>query len=104
MTRELLPNRREIETFRFEHKGIKHFASFSRFPDGRIAEVFLDAGKIGSDAQSYARDAAVVLSIALQFGADIQTMKNSVTRNDDSTPAGPIGVLLDMLAIASKPN
>lgn len=102
MIREALPNRREIETFRFEHKGIKHFASFSRFSDGRIAECFLDASKIGSDAQSYARDAAVVLSLALQFGVDIDTMKNAVTRNDDGSPAGPIGVLLDRLAMTGK--
>lgn len=104
MTREILPGRRQIETFRFEHKGIKHFVSFSRFPDGRIAECFLDAGKVGSDAQSYARDAAVILSLALQFGADIETMKNAMTRNDDGSSAGPIGVLLDMLAVAMKPN
>jgi hypothetical protein len=102
--RETLPNRREIETFRFEHKGIKHFASFSRFHDGRIAEVFLDAGKVGSDAQLYARDAAVVLSIALQFGADLEVMRQAVTRDDKGAPAGPLGVLLDMLAVALKPN
>lgn len=104
LTRELLPNRRETETFRFDHKGIRHFVSFSRYSDGRIAEVFLDAGKVGSDAQLYARDAAVVLSLALQFGADIDTLKNAVTRGDEGEPAGPLGVLLDMLAIALKPN
>lgn len=102
--REELPKRREIETFRFEHKNIKHYVSFSRFPDGRIAEVFLDAGKVGSDAQLYARDAAVVLSIALQFGADIKTLHQAVTRDDVGAPAGPLGILIDMLEIAVKPN
>ena len=102
--RETLPNRRELETFQFTNNGIKHFVGFSRFEDGRVAEVFIDAGKVGSDAQIYARDAAIILSLALQFGSDLQTIKYAMTRKDDGSPAGPIGVLVDMLVKITEKN
>lgn len=97
MTRETLLNRRQTETFKFTNNNIKHFVSYSCFDDGRVAEVFIDAGKVGSDAQTYARDAAVILSLALQFGTDLKTIQYALTRKDDGSPAGPIGVVIDML-------
>jgi hypothetical protein len=39
--RERLRNRRRSETFAFELHGLQYVASFSRFFDGRVAEVFL---------------------------------------------------------------
>ena len=39
MTRERLPNRRRSTSFNFEHRGLGFTCSYSRFADGRIAEV-----------------------------------------------------------------
>lgn len=49
MMRERLPNRRAAETFGFEHGGRKWTATISRFPDGRVAEIFIDGSKGGPD-------------------------------------------------------
>ena len=68
MTRLRLPNRRPGETIGFEFRGAAYTATFSRFPDGRLAELFIDAAKPSNDAADDARDAAVCLSLALQFG------------------------------------
>ena len=38
------------------------------YADGTVGEVFIDGGKTGQDMQSIARDAAVLLSLALQHG------------------------------------
>ena len=39
--RERLPNRRLGETFELEVAGLRYTATVGRFPDGRIAELFL---------------------------------------------------------------
>ena len=66
--RERLPNRRASSIFEFEINGLRYTASISRFADGRIAEIFLQNHKPGSQSDSNARDAAVASSLALQFG------------------------------------
>lgn len=96
--REALPNRREIETFRFEHAGIKHHCSVSRYEDGRLSEVFIDCGKVNSAVQTMARDGAILISLALQHGCPVETLRHAMTRDDESCPSTPLGKLLDMVA------
>lgn len=101
-TRARLPNRRQSRVFSFEHGGQKFHGSVSWF-DGladcsRPAEVFLDASKPGSPMQAMARDAAVIASLALQHGCDLDTMRTALTRDDGDDPAGPLGQLLDIVA------
>jgi hypothetical protein len=48
-----------------------------------------------------ARDAAVTVSIALQFGADIETIRQALTREHDGGPATLLGAALDALAEAA---
>ena len=45
MMRERLPDRREAELVDFAHNGHCWTATVSRFPDGRVAEVFIDGPK-----------------------------------------------------------
>jgi hypothetical protein len=45
MTRHRLANRRGSETFYFECAGLRYTATISRFPDGRLGEIFIDNGK-----------------------------------------------------------
>ena len=98
MTRRILPNRRRAEIIDFWHDGLAFTAGISRYQDGSVAEVFLSCGKIGSNAADLARDAAISASIALQHGCPIDRLRHAVTRVSDGRAAGPIGVLLDILA------
>ena len=59
MSRERLRNRRRSESFTLELHGLHYLASFSRFDDGRVAEVFLQDHKPASQSDSNARDSAI---------------------------------------------
>ena len=96
--RERLPNRREHETVRFEFRGRIYFAGVGRFDDGRPAELFIDPRKAWADATADARDAAVAASIALQFGAPVEVLRDAHTRNESGQAAGVLGAALDALA------
>ncbi len=98
MNREPLPNRRHADTFDFQHAGLRFTASIGRYPDGRIGEVFLNCSKLGTAADSSARDAAIAISIAIQYGVPLATLRHAMTRNSDATASSPIGRLLDILA------
>jgi hypothetical protein len=67
------------------------------YPDGRIAEIFLSSHKPGSPIEAIARDAAVTVSIALQCGADIETIRAALTKDHDGSPATLLGAALDIL-------
>jgi hypothetical protein len=96
--RRRLPNRRVSESFNFECAGMAYTATFSRFADGRIAEIFLSNHKTGSHADTAARDSAVVASLALQHGADIDTLRKALLRDPRGVASGPLGVALDLIA------
>lgn len=96
--REYLPNRRGCTLLDFECDGQEYTAGYTRFGDGRLAEVFINSEKIGSATETNARDASIILSVALQHGADVENIRKALTRNPDGTANGPIGKLLDILA------
>ncbi len=78
MERERLANRRASVTFNFDHGGQRYQCSASRFPDGRVAEIFLASAKIGSGAQQHAECAAILCSLALQHGVPADTICHAV--------------------------
>jgi hypothetical protein len=92
--RQALPNRRRCETLEIEHAGQRFVLTFSRYRDGRPAEIFLSSRHIGSPLEAIARDAAIVVSIALQFGADLRTIRDALTRDHDGGPATLLGTAL----------
>jgi hypothetical protein len=96
--RERLPNRRACESFEFRHNGFVFTASAGFFEDGRVAEIFLSSHKPGSPIEAIARDAAVTVSIALQFGVPIETIRAALTKDHDGCPATLLGAALDALA------
>jgi N6-adenosine-specific RNA methylase IME4 len=57
-----LPNRRASEVFELEANGLRYTASFSCFPSGTIAELFLNNHKSNSAADTNSRDAAIAFS------------------------------------------
>ena len=96
--RRRLDNRRASETFNIDVEGRRYKCSVSRFPDGTLGEIFLSNNKSGSDSDCAARDSAVVCSIALQFGAPLETIRRALMRDSRGRPNGPLGVALDLLA------
>jgi len=96
--RERLPNRRGCESFEFRHAGLDFTLAAGFYPDGRIAEIFLSSHKPGSPIEAIARDAAVTVSIALQFGVPIETIRSALTKDHDGSPATLLGAALDAIA------
>ncbi|MGO9849194.1 MAG: hypothetical protein ACLPKT_22110 [Methylocella sp.] len=96
--RERLPNRRASVSFTFEVEGLRFTATVSRFADGRIGELFLNNHKADNQADTNARDAAIVLSFALQHGADIDVIRRALCRDSQGRALGPLAAALDLLA------
>lgn len=99
--RHALPLRRASETCDFSHDGICYTLTVGLYDDGRPGEIFIDGPKAGSGAQVNATDAAVILSIAMQHGVPVETLRAAVSRNAAGEPTGPIGAVLDRLSSMS---
>ena len=97
MTRQRLPNRRLAETFSLEVGGLKSTCSIGRFSDGRIGELFISNHKNNSHADTNARDAAIVFSIAVQCGADPEVIRRALCRDSQGRASGPLGCALDLV-------
>jgi hypothetical protein len=100
--RQRLPDRRRAETFEIEVAGLRYTATFSRFADGRVGEVFLNNHKSNSAADANARDAAVAASLALQFGCPLETLRRALLRDSRGNPSTPLGAAVDAITGASS--
>ncbi len=97
MTRDRLPNRRASLLVDFESMGMKFTASVSRYPDGRLGELFVDNHKAGSAVGTLVRDAAIIFSFAVKHGADPETIHRALCRDSQGRALGPLGAALDLL-------
>jgi hypothetical protein len=97
--RQRLPNRRASETFDLEAQGLKFTATISRFPDGSIAEIFLQNHKAGSMAGINAQDAAVLASLALQHGVPLDMIRRALMRDAQGRASGLLGAALDLVTL-----
>ena len=102
--RQRLPDRRNSESFNFEFNGLRYCCTISRFPDGRLAEIFINNAKAGSHSDAAAKDAAVVASIALQYGVPVSVIRRTLLRDPRGTASSPLGVALDLIADSSGAN
>jgi hypothetical protein len=84
--------------FEFQAMDLSFTASISRYPDGRIAELFCDNHKAGSQIGTLVRDAAILLSFALQHGADADAIRHALCRDSNGHALGPIAQALDIIA------
>jgi hypothetical protein len=96
--RSRLPNRRPSEQLAFRCGAFRYIATISKFPDGRLAEIFIGNGKAGSGTDSAAKDSAVVASIALQFGVPLEVIRKALLRDRNGVASSPLGCALDLVA------
>jgi hypothetical protein len=96
--RQRLPQWRASLTFGFECSGLKYTATASWFDDGRLGEVFLGNHRADSHADACAKDAAILASLALHFGAPLDVLRRALLRDAQGRPSTPIGCALDALA------
>lgn len=68
------------------------------YDDGALGEVFISGGKSGQTIEAIARDGAVLLSPALQYGASLDNIASAITRDDRGGPSSVIGAVIDRLA------
>lgn len=97
--RELLSARRRSETFhmKFGGQNADYAVTLGYYDDGRLGEVFIDGAKTGSEMSGITHDAAVLLSIGLQYGVPIATLRHAVSRETSGAAATIIGAVLDKI-------
>jgi hypothetical protein len=66
--------------------------------DGRLGEVFITGLKIGTSADTAARDSAIAASLALQHGVELEVLRRALCRDGQGLANGPLGVALDHVA------
>ena len=71
------------------------------FEDGTPGEVFIDGCKTGNDIELIARDAGVLLSLALQHGVPPETISHAITRGASEEPASILGAVVDSITTKS---
>ena len=100
-TRRRLQQRRRAETFDllFRNQMITITAGF--YADDTLGEVFISIGKSGTDIASVARDAGVLLSLALQHGVSPEIIRHAVTRGASEEPASILGAVVDSITTKS---
>lgn len=106
-----LPNRRQSALLNFEFGAMRYAMAVGSYAGGGPAEVFIDcvATRTGRSAHtsmmaSVCRDAAILISLALQHGVPAETMRNGITRGDVGDPATVIGAVLDELCGGDAPR
>jgi hypothetical protein len=95
--RERLPDRRGAELVDFEHDRRRWTVTIGRYPDGRVAEVFIDGPK-ESPIIALAQDGALAASLALQSGCPLDTLRRAL----DGREAGPLEVALALIDEAPR--
>jgi hypothetical protein len=104
--REALQMRRSSETFELEFGQYMplYVVTVGYYGDGRLGEVFINGGKSGELVEAIARDGAVLLSLALQFGAPIETIAKALTRDGQGQPSSLVGAVVDKLLPGHEPT
>jgi hypothetical protein len=97
--REVLPARRRAETFdmKFGGQNTEFSITTGFYDDGRLGEVFITGAKAGSEMASLTHDGAILISLALQHGTQLATIKYAVSRNANGSAASIIGAVVDRI-------
>jgi hypothetical protein len=96
-TRNRLPDRRPAVTTAIERDNLNYQMTIGLYPDGRVGEIFLNAEHSNSLLDAMTHDAAILASIALQFGCPLDTIRHALKRDGRGVAASPIGAALDKI-------
>jgi hypothetical protein len=91
------PNRRRHLASSIAHDRIQYQCRGGSLEDGTPAEIFLSSAKPGCVAETEARGAASAVSIGLQNGVPLPTLRHTISRASNGAAVGPIGLALDIL-------
>lgn len=97
--RKKLPDRRFSQTLKFDFGSgaSRHFVTIGYYDDGRPGEIFIDSGKVGTDIKSFLRDGAIAISLALQHGCTVETLREAFSRTDTGEACTPFSAALDLI-------
>jgi hypothetical protein len=95
--RKRLPNRRNAISTGFERDGARFEMTAGFYPDGRPGEIFLSADRANSLLDFLMSDAAILASIAMQYGASLDELRHALKRDGRGKPSSPIGEALDLI-------
>src|SRR6478672_12455790 len=101
MIRRTLPQRRAAETFVLRLWNQVFTVTVGFYADDTPGEVFIEGCKTGNDIQPIARDAGVLLSLALQHGVPPETISHAITRGASEEPASILGAVVDSMTTKS---
>lgn len=89
-TREKLPNRRQNTGYTMYWQGVEISVQvgFADVERRTVREVFLSTRKAGTMIDTACRDLALLISIALQFGCDLDVISAAATRDAEGKPEG----------------
>jgi hypothetical protein len=104
MTRRRLADRRSHETIAIEHDGQRYkvglgreLVCIERARLGPVVEVFLNAQKVNSPIDVLVSDGAILMSMLLQYGCPADAIHHAMKRNQDGSPASPLGRAAQLL-------
>jgi hypothetical protein len=96
--RERMDDRRAAETFTLNQGGAVFTVTTGHHRDGRIGEIFMNAGHANSTLDAIISDAAIAISFALQHGASLDDIRRAMKRSSSGEASSPIGAALDRIA------
>ena len=104
MKREQLPLRRNSLSVTLKFQGEKYDVTIGYYSDGRPGEIFINriltktSAKVGTLLDGVCRDSAILMSLAIQHGTDLFTIRHAITRDGDGEPSTIVGYVVDYLA------
>jgi hypothetical protein len=82
---------------RFGNQSRVFTVTLGYYDDGRVGEVFIDGAQSGSEMEGVTRDGAVLISLGLQHGVPLETMKHATSRDRNNDATTIIGAVVDRI-------
>ena len=101
--RTALAQRRESVNFTIAFQGERYDVTVGYYETGKLGEIFINrvrnktAARLGDHLDAACRDSAIVMSMLLQYGASLEELRHSVTRDESGEPMSIIGAIIDFL-------
>lgn len=103
--RQLLPQRRPAQTLDLEFWNQPWLVTIGYYDNDMQlpGELFVNAGKkAGTDLDVMTRDASILFSLALQYGAPLKALAGALTRKANGKPDGIMGAIADQMLKQQK--